>query len=492
MGGIDTKGRFHVHWGPPETYGERREESAIRRSGRPVADAAFRALRPRGHDRGRRDPGAPRLRPQGAARDPRGDAGRVRLPPRRRAQAHQPRDRRLVRVHLRHRQLLPPPALRAAGHPDRPGRRAPRTSPSSRATAPRSTPRSATRRARAADEHLPHDPQGVAARPDRARRRARRDRGRPGPRRPQRRLRGPAQGGPRPRRHGHHRHRRRRPACAAAAARASRPARSGAPRRTSPPASATSSPTATAPIPSVRTDATLIAADPWTLIEGITIAAFAVGATEAIIAVRAEDTALITLLEGAILAAEEAGFLGDDVMGSGYRVTVTVRPVQGAYMLGEETVLLKALEGRRGQPEQRPPYPTERGLFDKPTVVNNVQTLAVRAVDHPRGCRGVRGHRQQGQPGHRPRPAARPRGRRDRRGPAWHAPQRARAARRRHRQAEPQGAPRRRSDRRPAPGRSRSTCRTTTTRSARPAPTSARAPSSSPTTAPASWTLPAC
>ena len=55
---------------------------------------------------------------------------------------------------------------------------------------------------------------------------------------------------------------------------------------------------------------------------------------------------------------------------------MTVRPVQGAYMLGEETVLLKALEGKRGQPEQRPPYPTQRGLFGKPTVVNNVQTLA--------------------------------------------------------------------------------------------------------------------
>jgi len=128
--------------------------------------------------------------------------------------------------------------------------------------------------------------------------------------------------------------------------------------------------------PSVRTDATLIAADPWALVEGLAIAAFAIGATEAIIAVRAEDTALVTLLEGAVLAAEEAGFLGDDVLGSGYRVTATVRPVQGAYMLGEETVLLKALSGRRGQPEQRPPYPAERGLFDRPTVVNNVQTLA--------------------------------------------------------------------------------------------------------------------
>ena len=82
------------------------------------------------------------------------------------------------------------------------------------------------------------------------------------------------------------------------------------------------------------------------------------------------------MLEGAVLAAEEAGFLGEDAAGSGHRVSVTVRPVQGAYMLGEETVLIKALEGKRGQPDQRPPYPTEKGLFDKPTVVNNVQTLA--------------------------------------------------------------------------------------------------------------------
>jgi NADH:ubiquinone oxidoreductase subunit F (NADH-binding) len=128
--------------------------------------------------------------------------------------------------------------------------------------------------------------------------------------------------------------------------------------------------------PAVQTDQALLAADPWAVIEGLVIAAFAVGATEAILAVRNDDPALVTKLEGAVLAAEEAGFAGDDVAGSGHRVTVTVRPVQGAYMLGEETVLLKALEGKRGQPDQRPPYPTERGLFDKPTVVNNVQTLA--------------------------------------------------------------------------------------------------------------------
>ncbi|MEO5965613.1 MAG: NADH-quinone oxidoreductase subunit F, partial [Candidatus Limnocylindrales bacterium] len=128
--------------------------------------------------------------------------------------------------------------------------------------------------------------------------------------------------------------------------------------------------------PAVRTDVTLMAADPWALIEGLAIAAFAIGATEAVIAVRAGEAALITLLEGAVLAAEEAGFLGDDVLNTGHRISITIRSVQGAYMLGEETVLLKALEGKRGQPEQRPPYPTEKGLFGKPTVVNNVQTLA--------------------------------------------------------------------------------------------------------------------
>jgi NADH:ubiquinone oxidoreductase, NADH-binding (51 kD) subunit len=102
----------------------------------------------------------------------------------------------------------------------------------------------------------------------------------------------------------------------------------------------------------------------------------AIGATEAFIAVRTEDTAAIRSLEGAIAAASEAGFIGRDVPGLGHDIMISVRPVQGAYMLGEETVLLKALEGKRGQPEQRPPYPAERGLHGLPTVVHNVQTLA--------------------------------------------------------------------------------------------------------------------
>lgn len=128
--------------------------------------------------------------------------------------------------------------------------------------------------------------------------------------------------------------------------------------------------------PGSRTDLTLLERDPYAVLEGIAIAALAVGAGEAIVAVRAEETAIIAGLERAIAAAETAGLLGDNILGTGHHVEVTVRPVQGAYMLGEETVLLKALEGKRGQPEQRPPHPATRGLFGMPTVVQNVQTLA--------------------------------------------------------------------------------------------------------------------
>jgi NADH:ubiquinone oxidoreductase subunit F (NADH-binding) len=129
--------------------------------------------------------------------------------------------------------------------------------------------------------------------------------------------------------------------------------------------------------PSAFTDRTLMERDPFAVIEGALIAAFAVGAGEAIIAVRAEETELVRRLEAAVAAAEEANFAGFDILGTGLDIVVSVRPVAGAYMLGEETVLLKALEGKRGQPEQRPPHPAERGLFGMPTVVQNVQTLAL-------------------------------------------------------------------------------------------------------------------
>lgn len=128
--------------------------------------------------------------------------------------------------------------------------------------------------------------------------------------------------------------------------------------------------------PATFTDMTLMERDPWAVVEGIAIVAYAIRATEAVIAIRAEYTEAIRRLDEAILAAEEAGFLGTDILEAGFDLSVTIRVVQGAYMLGEETVLLKALEGKRGQPEQKPPFPSTRGLFGHPTVVHNVATLA--------------------------------------------------------------------------------------------------------------------
>jgi NADH:ubiquinone oxidoreductase subunit F (NADH-binding) len=128
--------------------------------------------------------------------------------------------------------------------------------------------------------------------------------------------------------------------------------------------------------PSSLTDRTLMEQSPYAVLEGALIAAVAIGADQAIIAVRAEASEAIRALETAIDRLVAAGLAGEDMLGSGHTIELTVRAVQGAYMLGEETVLLKALEGKRGQPEQRPPQPAERGLFGLPTVVQNVQTLA--------------------------------------------------------------------------------------------------------------------
>ena len=129
--------------------------------------------------------------------------------------------------------------------------------------------------------------------------------------------------------------------------------------------------------PAVFADRVLLERNPYAVLEGAAIAAVAVGASDVIVALHAEAAEAIATLETAIREAEIAGYLGDDVLGSGRDIHVEVRPLQGAYMLGEETVLLKGIEGRRGQPEQQPPYPTTRGLYGKPTLVHNAQTFAV-------------------------------------------------------------------------------------------------------------------
>ncbi|MGD0122882.1 MAG: NADH-ubiquinone oxidoreductase-F iron-sulfur binding region domain-containing protein [Candidatus Limnocylindrales bacterium] len=128
--------------------------------------------------------------------------------------------------------------------------------------------------------------------------------------------------------------------------------------------------------PAVMTDRVLLESNPYAAIEGAAIAAFAVGAREVIVALRAEAAGAIRAVEAAVAAAESAGYLGENVLDSGAEIRFSVRPLQGSYMLGEETVLLKGLEGKRGQPEQQPPYTTTRGLNGAPTLIHGPQTFA--------------------------------------------------------------------------------------------------------------------
>ena len=128
--------------------------------------------------------------------------------------------------------------------------------------------------------------------------------------------------------------------------------------------------------PAVFTNRLLLEKNAQAVVEGLAAAALAVGAREAFIAVRAEYTEAVRTLEVIIHNAERDGVLGANVLGSGRELVMSVRPLQGSSMIGEETVLLKALAGKRGQPEQTPPYPSTVGYLGKPTVVNNVATLA--------------------------------------------------------------------------------------------------------------------
>ncbi|MGH7934528.1 MAG: formate dehydrogenase beta subunit [Candidatus Binataceae bacterium] len=123
-------------------------------------------------------------------------------------------------------------------------------------------------------------------------------------------------------------------------------------------------------------DRMIMEGDPFVLIEGMTIAAVAVGATAGYIYLRSEyPYARATLIE-AIEAATRKGYLGDDILGSGRRFNLAVRAGAGAYICGEETAMLESLEGKRGMVRYKPPVPAIAGLFNQPTIVNNVITLA--------------------------------------------------------------------------------------------------------------------
>jgi formate dehydrogenase iron-sulfur subunit len=122
-------------------------------------------------------------------------------------------------------------------------------------------------------------------------------------------------------------------------------------------------------------DRMLMEGDPLALIEGMTIAAVAVGATQGYIYLRAEYPHAYRALNNAIASAYQARYLGSDVMGSGKRFDLEVRLGAGAYVCGEETSMLESLEGKRGEVRVRPPLPAIKGLFGQPTIVNNVMTL---------------------------------------------------------------------------------------------------------------------
>ncbi len=133
-------------------------------------------------------------------------------------------------------------------------------------------------------------------------------------------------------------------------------------------------------------DRMLMEGDPFVLIEGMTIAALAVGATMGYLYVRSEYPHAIHILNKAIEIAREAGYLGRDIAGSGKTFELEVRKGAGAYVCGEETALLESLEGRRGIVRSKPPLPAITGLFGKPTVINNVISLASVPIIMARGA----------------------------------------------------------------------------------------------------------
>lgn len=127
--------------------------------------------------------------------------------------------------------------------------------------------------------------------------------------------------------------------------------------------------------PGTFKDRIVMEGDPFAVLEGMTIAAIAVGAEKGYVYIRGEYPQAALRLENAIRDAKANGFLGEAILGSKHRFDVEVRRGAGAYICGEETALFNSIEGYRGEPRNKPPFPTQEGLFRQPTVVNNVETL---------------------------------------------------------------------------------------------------------------------
>ncbi|HEY4827139.1 MAG TPA: NADH-ubiquinone oxidoreductase-F iron-sulfur binding region domain-containing protein, partial [Solirubrobacteraceae bacterium] len=127
--------------------------------------------------------------------------------------------------------------------------------------------------------------------------------------------------------------------------------------------------------PGTFKDRVIMESDPFSLIESMTIAAYATGCEYGYLYLRGEYPLAQRRLEHAVEQARERGYLGDDVLGHGFKFDIELRKGAGAYICGEETAVFGSIEGLRGEPRNKPPFPVERGLFGQPTVVNNVETL---------------------------------------------------------------------------------------------------------------------
>ncbi len=128
--------------------------------------------------------------------------------------------------------------------------------------------------------------------------------------------------------------------------------------------------------PATFKDRYILVRDPHLLIEGIIICCYAINSHDAYIYIRGEYTTQVKVLQAAIDEAYAAGYLGDKVAGNDFRVDVTVHRGAGAYICGEETALLESIEGKKGQPRSKPPFPAVEGLYGCPTIINNVQSIA--------------------------------------------------------------------------------------------------------------------
>ena len=128
--------------------------------------------------------------------------------------------------------------------------------------------------------------------------------------------------------------------------------------------------------PGAFMDRSVMEGDPHKLLEGMAIAAFAIGAYEGYIYVRSEYPLAIKRLKKAIADAEERHYLGKNIMGSDFSLTIHIKEGAGAFVCGEETALMASIEGERGMPRPKPPFPANKGLFGRPTLINNVETLA--------------------------------------------------------------------------------------------------------------------